>query len=218
MVKTVDAFLSVQSPYCYFAAPRLIRLAAQPGVEVRLRLVSPGVIRIPETYADRDQREQAYFLRDVARTAAFLGLDYAEARPYPVAFEPGSLYRAAAEQPRVDRLQGLLLAAEDQGHGLRVYDAVMTTIWDGKTENWHRGDHLRRAVEAVGLDWHALSTLAESEQDRLRAAVAANDRALLAAGHWGVPCFVFDGEPFYGQDRFDQLLWRLGIAAKAIGL
>ncbi len=30
-----------------------------------------------------------------------------------------------------------------------------------------------------------------------------------AAGHWGVPMMVFGGEPFFGQDRIDQLVWRL---------
>ena len=29
------------------------------------------------------------------------------------------------------------------------------------------------------------------------------------AGHWGVPLFVFDNDPFFGQDRIDALLWRL---------
>jgi hypothetical protein len=29
------------------------------------------------------------------------------------------------------------------------------------------------------------------------------------AGHWGVPTFVFEGEPYFGQDRMDLLLWRL---------
>ncbi len=32
---------------------------------------------------------------------------------------------------------------------------------------------------------------------------------MAAAGHWGVPLSVLDGEPFYGQDRFDLLVWRL---------
>jgi len=31
--------------------------------------------------------------------------------------------------------------------------------------------------------------------------MAANQDALKAAGHWGVPTLVFDGEPFFGQDR-----------------
>ena len=28
-------------------------------------------------------------------------------------------------------------------------------------------------------------------------------------GHYGVSLMVFDGEPFFGQDRFDQLVWRM---------
>ncbi len=36
---------------------------------------------------------------------------------------------------------------------------------------------------------------------------------MLEAGHWGVPLFVYRGEPFYGQDRMDQLIWRVERAA-----
>jgi len=35
------------------------------------------------------------------------------------------------------------------------------------------------------------------------------DRSLRAAGHRGVPAIVLEGEPFFGQDRFDVLMWRL---------
>jgi 2-hydroxychromene-2-carboxylate isomerase len=38
---------------------------------------------------------------------------------------------------------------------------------------------------------------------------AENDRLLRAPGHWGVPTMVFEGELFFGQDRFDLLLWRM---------
>jgi len=37
-----------------------------------------------------------------------------------------------------------------------------------------------------------------------------NQRAQRAGGHWGVPMIVFVGEPFFGQDRFEQFRWRLG--------
>jgi hypothetical protein len=33
-----------------------------------------------------------------------------------------------------------------------------------------------------------------------------------------VPLMVFDGEPFFGQDRFDQMTWRMqqkGLAKRA---
>ena len=39
--------------------------------------------------------------------------------------------------------------------------------------------------------------------------VEKNQQALSAAGHWGVPTFVFEGEPFFGEDRIDTLRWRL---------
>jgi 2-hydroxychromene-2-carboxylate isomerase len=49
----------------------------------------------------------------------------------------------------------------------------------------------------------------DQEEARLKAIVDANQGALAKAGHWGVPTCVFDGEPFFGQDRLDTLLWRL---------
>ncbi len=37
----------------------------------------------------------------------------------------------------------------------------------------------------------------------------ANQKAHADSGHWGVPTMAFNGEPFFGQDRLDLLLWRL---------
>jgi len=45
----------------------------------------------------------------------------------------------------------------------------------------------------------------EAVKKTLAAAGANQD----AAGHWGVPLMVFEGEPFFGQDRVDALLWRM---------
>ena len=36
-----------------------------------------------------------------------------------------------------------------------------------------------------------------------------NQDAQREGGHYGVPLMVFDNEPFFGQDRFDQLIWRM---------
>jgi hypothetical protein len=41
------------------------------------------------------------------------------------------------------------------------------------------------------------------------AEIHANQAALEAGGHWGVPTLVFDGEPFFGQDRIEMVLWRM---------
>jgi 2-hydroxychromene-2-carboxylate isomerase len=47
------------------------------------------------------------------------------------------------------------------------------------------------------------------EAARLDAVIEENQNALTKAGHWGVPTMAFKGEPFFGQDRIDLLLWRL---------
>ena len=36
-----------------------------------------------------------------------------------------------------------------------------------------------------------------------------NESDHAASGHWGVPTFVFENEPFFGQDRIDLLIWRM---------
>ena len=43
--------------------------------------------------------------------------------------------------------------------------------------------------------------------------VEENHQALSAPGHRGVPAFVFEGEPFFGEDRIDTQRWRLGKRA-----
>ena len=61
----------------------------------------------------------------------------------------------------------------------------------------------------AGLDLAGLEATTTADPDRFETVLAENDQSLRAAGHWGVPTTVFEGEPFFGQDRFDMLLWRL---------
>ena len=46
--------------------------------------------------------------------------------------------------------------------------------------------------------------------------IEANQAALEAAHHWGVPTCVYKGAPFFGEDRIETLRWALtkdGFAA-----
>ena len=63
--------------------------------------------------------------------------------------------------------------------------------------------------ERAGLELAELDAAAERERERLDAEIDRSQRDLEAAGHWGVPTAVFEGEPFFGQDRLELLLWRL---------
>ena len=61
----------------------------------------------------------------------------------------------------------------------------------------------------MGLDLAELDGVQAAEAARLDAVIAANAADQRLGGHYGVPLMVFEGEPFFGQDRFDQLLWRM---------
>lgn len=83
-------------------------------------------------------------------------------------------------------------------------------IWGGQ-ENWHEGGHLDRALEAAGLGVEEILAEVDSDAEALDAEIAANQDALEAAGHWGVPTLVFENEPFFGQDRIEMARWRMEL-------
>jgi 2-hydroxychromene-2-carboxylate isomerase len=99
-------------------------------------------------------------------------------------------------------------AAALRGKGLAFAHEVAMLIWGG-AENWHEGKHLAGAAERAGLNLAELDVEAVAKAEALDAEIHANQAALEAGGHWGVPTLVFDGEPFFGQDRIDIALWRM---------
>ena len=77
---------------------------------------------------------------------------------------------------------------------------------------------MREAAARAGLDLAELDTAVEADANGHEEEIQANQTALRAAGHWGVPTLVFEGEPFFGQDRIDHCVWRMkqkGLAAKS---
>jgi len=158
-----------------------------------------------------------YLLRDTFRISQYLGLDYAWPRPDPVVQEFPSR-KIAAEQPYAPRLTRLGQLAVERGRGLPFLSEVSAIIWNGKVAGWHEGTHLAEAAARAGVDLAELDAQAVAEQARVDARIAQNQADLEAAGHWGVPTMVFQGEPFFGQDRIELLVWRMqqhGLAKRS---
>ncbi|MBT5780366.1 MAG: 2-hydroxychromene-2-carboxylate isomerase [Rhodospirillaceae bacterium] len=208
MSPTIEVFYSFRSPYCYLLTRRLVALAVDFDAAVLIRPVYPIAVRDPEFFSRVDPLYRPYHLQDSARLAEFYGIPYRRPQPDPIVqdLESGHI---AASQPYIRRITRMAQAAADDGKGLEYACAVMTLLWDGDTDNWHEGEHLAKACGAAGLDFAALDARAGRDADALDAAIESNQEAQRAAGHWGVPLMVFNGEPFYGQDRFDLLCWRL---------
>ncbi|WP_337185982.1 DsbA family protein [Phenylobacterium sp.] len=204
---TYDLYWSFRSPYSYFIASRLRALEEAFEVRCNVRPVFPIAVRTPEFFEGRDPLWFSYFMADIRREAEFLGLPMRWPRPDPVYRAPDGSY--PAEQPLIHRLTYLGVAAAERGRGLPFLDEVSRVIWSGEITDWHEGDHVRRATERAGLDHDELVAAADSDSERYRAIIEESQAAQRAGGHYGVPMMVFDGEPFFGQDRFDQLKWRM---------
>lgn len=206
MTLSYDLYWSFRSPYSYLVTRRLVELERDCDVTCNVRPVYPIAVRQPDFFANSDPLWFSYFMRDIGRCAAFLGLPLRWPRPDPVLMDPATR-TYPKEQPHIHRLTRLGQLAAERGKGLPFLDAVSETIWSGRVDNWHEGDHLALAAERAGLDLAEMDAVLATESDRLHAAIEQSQVEQRKGGHYGVPLMVFDGEPFFGQDRFDQLKW-----------
>ena len=208
MSLSYDLFWSFRSPYSYMITPRLVELEAAYDVTCVVRPVYPLAVRTPEFFETRDPLWFSYFQQDIHREAAFLGLPFRWPRPDPVYMDRATR-TYPKDQPHIHRLTRMGVAAAEMGRGLPFLKEASHVIWSGEVDNWHEGDHLAGAAMRAGLDPAALFARVDGESERLHAVVEANQIAQREAGHYGVPMLAFNGEAFFGQDRYDQFRWRL---------
>jgi 2-hydroxychromene-2-carboxylate isomerase len=207
MTPTADLYFSFRSPYSYLAVGRYRAMAEEWAVDIALKPVYPLAIRQPDFFERNHPNWLRYTLTDMMRVAQFHGIPFGPPRPDPIVQDLATR-KIAEDQPYVYRLTRTGQAAARRGKGLAFAHEVASLIWGG-AENWHQGDHLAGAAARAGLDLAELDAEALAEADTLDAEIAANQAALEAAGHWGVPTLVLDGEPFFGQDRIEMVKWRL---------
>ena len=200
-------FLVVPQPLFLYSAT-IIGLQRDFEVEVDLRIVHPAAIRNLSYFARMDPLARTYFMADSDRAAAFQNMPFNRPIPAPINQDPVTL-ATAPDQPLATRLGRLGIAATELGHGLTFADEVSRLLWDGTVTGWDSGDHLAQATARAGLDLAELEASVAADPAHFDTQLAKNDALLRATGHWGVPAMVFAGEVFFGQDRFDVLLWRL---------
>jgi len=209
----VDLFWSFRSPYSYLATPRLLEMQRAYEVAIAVRPVYPIAVRIPGFFKKVNPLWPPYLLRDCARIAEMNGVPFAWPSPDPIVQDLATM-EIAAEQPYIHRLTRLGVAAGRRGRGLEFIHEVSRLIFGG-VRGWNEGEHLTQAAIRAGLELAELDAAIAADPAGHEAEIESNEAAQKAAGHWGVPLMVFRGEPFFGQDRIDVLLWRMKKAGLA---
>jgi 2-hydroxychromene-2-carboxylate isomerase len=208
MTLSVDLFFSFRSPYSYLALTRTRKMIAEYDVTVNLRPVYPLAVRVPGFFKRTNPQFAKYVMLDSMRVARHENIPFRFPRPDPIVQDMATL-DVAEHQPHIHRLTRLGAAAQIDGRSLEFTDAVSRVLWDGTVKGWNEGDHLARAAQAAGFDLAAMDSAIAADPDRYEEVIKDNEAAHAAAGHWGVPTFVFENEPFFGQDRIDLLIWRM---------
>ncbi len=206
----IDVFWSFRSPWSYLATPRLRQWQDTYQLAVNFRPVYPIAIRTPEFFQAVNPQWFSYFMIDLSRVAEFLDLPLSWPDPDPVVqyVDEQGQRRTGETQPYIHRLTRLGVLAAEQQKGIEFADEVSRLVWGGTTD-WHAGDHLAKAAERAGVSLDELDQQAIKDEQRLESVITQNQADHDKAGHWGVPTCAFRGEPFFGQDRLDVLLWRL---------
>jgi 2-hydroxychromene-2-carboxylate isomerase len=208
MTLSVDLFFSFRSPYSYLALPKTLQLIADYDATVNLRLVYPLAVRVPGFFKRANPQFARYVVLDSSRVAKHDNIPFRFPRPDPIVQNMATL-EVAEHQPYIHRLTRLGAAAQLDSRSLSFVDAISRVLWDGTVKGWNEGDHLARAADAAGFNLAAMDAAITADPDRYEKVIADNEQAHAASGHWGVPTFVFENEPFFGQDRIELLIWRM---------
>lgn len=217
MTIKIDLYYTMRSPYCYLSTPQLREISATYDLVFQLKPVYPLAVSDPTFFKRANPMFLPYLLKDSSRTAERLGIPFRMPRPDPIVQDLETQV-ISTEQPYIRRLTRLAQVATEKGRGLDFVTSVSGLLFNPAVDGWDMGSHLSDAVKAVGFDLDELEGIVIKETERLEAAILQNREDQLAAGHWGAPLFVTDGEIFFGQDRIKDLLWHLekqGLALRS---
>jgi 2-hydroxychromene-2-carboxylate isomerase len=187
----IDFYFDFSSPYGYLASEKIDELAARHGRRVRWKPVLLGVIFKTTGAAPllNVPLKGAYAKVDILRSARWMGIPCRIPATFPQATQ-----QAARAFYALDDRDPVL--ARRFAHA--AYRAVFV---DGRDIS--PAEVVLDLAAGCGADRAALAAAIATPEikERLRAEV----EAAMAAGVFGSPYMVVDGEPFMGADRLPQL-------------
>ena len=192
MAASIDYFITSVSPWTYLGHDAARAVAARHGATLVPRPVNLGQmfgVSGQVALGERPAVRQRYRFIELQR--------YAEVRGKKMNFKPKHFPTNPALADHT-----ICAIAADGGDPFDYMGRVFAAVW---------ADELDVADEATigallsksGFDAEAV--IARAKTDEVAAIRQKNTEDAIAADATGVPSFVLNGEPFWGQDRLDML-------------
>jgi 2-hydroxychromene-2-carboxylate isomerase len=188
----IDFYFDFSSPYSYIASEWIEALAARHGRTVRWQAVLLGVtfqaaeLRSPVSHPIKRE----YSLLDFARSARFAGVPFTLPARFPVPTQNAARVFWWLHESDPER------AASWARHCLRAY-------FTRATVDLSDGADLKALAKELGLDADQAERV--WSDPHWKASLKTACEQAIAQGVFGAPFFVVDGEPFWGNDRRDQI-------------
>lgn len=192
MAETIDYFYSHISPWAYLGHSAFLDMAARTGIEVHFRPVNLGEV-FPVTgglpLGQRHPKRQEYRWHELQR--------WVEKRNIPLTYKPAHFPTSPA---LVDKVA---IALAEQGTSPGYFSGLILAACWADEKDIADETVVRQVLTAIGQDADAVLEAAAS--DSVASLYASNVRDAIEIPAFGSPCYVRDGEPFWGQDRIELL-------------
>src|SRR5262245_35887606 len=190
MSRSIDYYFTLASPWAFLGPRPFLDLAKAHNATIRYRPVDVGEV-FPHTgglpLPKRHPARQRYRILELQRWREARGVAlkiHPQHWPFPVATANRAIV-ALAES-----------GADPGAYTQRAFEGVWVN-----DEDLSQDDTLLALLEACGHD--GAKTLAAAKSDSVAAIYARHGEEAVATNVIGSPCYVLDGEVFWGQDRLD---------------
>ena len=198
MALTIDYYFAPNSPWTYLGHERFAQIARAAGAGINVLPVDLGGKVFPVSgglpLAKRAPQRQAYRLLELKRFSEFLG--------QPIVLQPKFFPVNADDAAK-------LIIAVDMHDGseaaMRIAGRILRGVWVDE-RNIADARDLAKMLEAEGLPSQRLD---DSMSQAVHQRYEQDSQRAIAAGVFGAPSYVVEGEIFWGQDRLDFLQRRL---------
>jgi 2-hydroxychromene-2-carboxylate isomerase len=202
MPRTIDYWFTLASPWAFLGHQPFLDLAKQHGFTIRYRPVDLGEV-FPHTgglpLPKRHPARQRYRILELQR--------WREARGVPL-----KLFPKHSPFPVATANRTIVALAESGADPGRYTQRAFEGVWV-KDEDLGQDDTLTALLNQCGHD--GAKMLAAAKSDAIGALYAGYAQEAVAANVIGSPCYVLDGEVFWGQDRLPLLESALKSGRKA---